>query len=269
MKIAIIGAGNIGGAVARGWSKRNKSAKKGGELGKLELTVSGVHLEKLERIKEDCPDVSITTDNRDAVRDAEVVVIAVKPWQVKGVISEIRDLMTADKILVSFAAGVTIAELQQMLEGTAVTNIFYTIPNIAAEFGESMTFVSAADGVEQEVTDTVEALFEGVGSVFVCAEKLVAPGMLMASCGIAYVMRFLRAQTEAGVEMGFYPKDALKIAIQTMKGAAELLHSTGEHPEAAIDRVTTPAGYTIKGLNEMDHTGFNSAVIKVFKVGLN
>lgn len=169
----------------------------------------------------------------------------------------------------SFAAGVGIDQLMGMLGGSRMKNVFYVIPNIAAEFVESMTFVAAAPGVEKSVVDEVEKLFECIGSVFVCPEKLIAPGMLMASCGIAYVMRFLRAQTEAGVEMGFYPKDALKIAIQTMKGAAELLSKTGEHPEAAIDRVTTPAGYTIKGLNEMDHTGFNSAVIKVFKVGLN
>lgn len=260
MKIAIIGAGNIGGAVARGWYKDNPQA---------EVTVSGVHWEKLNRIKEDCPTFDVMVDNRKAVGDADLTVLAVKPWQVEGVINEVKDLLTEDKILVSFVAGVGIDQLMGMLGGSRMKNVFYVIPNIAAEFGESMTFVAAAPGVEKSVVDEVEKLFECIGSVFVCPEKLIAPGMLMASCGIAYVMRFLRAQTEAGVEMGFYPKDALKIAIQTMKGAAELLSKTGEHPEAAIDRVTTPAGYTIKGLNEMDHTGFNSAVIKVFKVGLN
>ena len=96
----------------------------------------------------------------------------------------------------------------------------------------------------------------------------IAPGMMMASCGIAYVMRYIRAQMEGGVEMGFRPAEAQAIAMQTMKGAVALLENTGLHPEAAIDRVTTPGGVTIKGLNELDHSGFNSAVIRSLKAGL-
>jgi pyrroline-5-carboxylate reductase len=92
--------------------------------------------------------------------------------------------------------------------------------------------------------------------------------MMMAGCGIAYVMRYLRVMMEGGVEMGFYPADALKISMQTMRGAVTLLEETGLHPEAAIDKVTTPGGFTIKGLNELDHAGFNSAVIRSLKAGL-
>ncbi len=261
MNITIIGAGNIGGALARGWSKANHDTR---------ITVSGVHWEKLNKIKDDCPDVDIMTDDCRAIQTADIIIIAVKPWQVETVIGDIQPNLKTTQILISLAAGVTLAQLQELMTKHQCPQLplFYIIPNIAAEFCESMTFITAAAGVDTHTINKVEDLFKQVGDVFVCAEKLVAPGMLMASCGIAYVMRFLRVQTEAGVEMGFYPKDALKIAIQTMKGAAELLHQTGEHPEAAIDRVTTPGGYTIKGLNEMDHAGFNSAVIKVFKTGL-
>lgn len=261
MNITIIGAGNIGGALARGWSKKSEG---------VELTVSGVHWEKLNKIKTDCPNVSISTDDAEASKNADVIIIAVKPWQVETVIKDIKDSIKSGKVLISLAAGVTLNDLNELLKKheCEIPSVFYVIPNIAAEFCESMTFISAAEGVDQAVIDKIEHLFKYIGDVFVCKEKLIAPGMLMASCGIAYVMRFLRVQTEAGVEMGFYPKDALKIGIQTMKGAAELLHQTGEHPEQAIDRVTTPGGYTIKGLNEMDHAGFNSAVIRVFKTGL-
>ncbi len=258
MNIAIIGAGNMGGAVARGLNRN----------GSHDITVSSAHWEKLGKLKEECPEIRVMTDNRTAAAEAELVILAVKPWQIKGVINEVKDLLTDDKYLVSFAAGVTLASLREMLSDSTLKNLFYVIPNIAAEFCESMTFVCAEEGVEKECTEVVEKLFEDIGSVSVCHEKLMTPGMLMASCGIAYVMRFLRAQTEAGVEMGFYPKDALKIAIQTMEGAAELLDQTGGHPEEFIDRVTTPGGYTIRGLNEMDHAGFNSAVIKAFKTGL-
>ncbi len=261
MNISVIGAGNIGGALVRGWSKRGKD---------MNITVSGVHIEKLNRIKDDCPNIDITTDDNVAAKDTDMIVIAVKPWQVETVIKDIKSNLKASQTLISLAAGITLEQINDMLHnnGCEIPSVFYVIPNIAAEFCESMTFISAAEGVDASIINKVENLFKIVGDTFVCQEKLIAPGMLMASCGIAYVMRFLRVQTEAGVEMGFYPPDALKIAIQTMKGAAELLHETGEHPEQAIDRVTTPGGYTIKGLNEMDHAGFNSAVIRVFKTGL-
>ena len=102
----------------------------------------------------------------------------------------------------------------------------------------------------------------------VCEERLVAAGMMMAGCGIAYAMRFVRAMMEGGVELGLYPKDALNIAQQTMRGAVTLLKETGLHPEAAIDKVTTPGGVTIKGLNELEHAGFSSAVIRCLKAGM-
>jgi pyrroline-5-carboxylate reductase len=260
MNITIIGAGSIGGALARGWSKKEAD---------LKLTVSGVHWEKLNKIKEDCPAVEVMVDDTLAIKDADVIVIAVKPWQVETVINDIKPNLTSSQLLVSLAAGVTLEDIKAILykHQCQIPSLFYVIPNIAAEFCESMTFICSADEESKKHEETIDNLFKLVGDTFCCAEKMVAPGMLMASCGIAYVMRFLRVQTEAGVEMGFYPKDALKIAIQTMKGASELLHKTGEHPEQAIDRVTTPGGYTIKGLNEMDHAGFNSAVIRVFKTG--
>lgn len=263
MNITIIGAGNIGGALARGWSKNNNN---------LNIAVSGRHSDKLESIKADCPEISITIgDNKNAVKGADLILVAVKPWQVETVFHDIQETLTPSQILISIAAGLKLKDLDALLikNNCQKPKLFYAIPNIGAEFGESMTFVSAAEDVEQETIDIVEKLFKQVGDVFVCEDKMIEPGMLMASCGIAYVCRFLRVQTEAGVEMGFFPQDALKIAIQTMKGATELLLHTGEHPEQAIDRVTTPGGYTIKGLNEMDHAGFNSAVIRVFMTGFN
>ena len=114
----------------------------------------------------------------------------------------------------------------------------------------------------------MDSLFSLVGKTMVCEERLISSGMMMAGCGIAYVMRFIRAMMEGGVEMGFYPKDAKEIALQTMLGAVTLLNETGLHPEAAIDKVTTPGGVTIKGLNELDHAAFSSAVIRCLKAGL-
>jgi pyrroline-5-carboxylate reductase len=106
-----------------------------------------------------------------------------------------------------------------------------------------------------------------MGQSIITEESHLAAGTTLASCGIAYAMRYIRAASEGGVELGFKADEAKQIVMQTMKGAVELLQATGLHPEAAIDLVTTPGGVTIKGLNEMEHNGFTSSVIKGLKAG--
>ena len=142
------------------------------------------------------------------------------------------------------------------------------MPNIAAEYNESMTFLAPANGVSPELTQRMEELLSLLGKVKVCMENEVAAGNMMSGCGIAYVFRFIHAMMEGGVEMGLYPAEAREIAMQAMKGAVATLESSGMHPAVAIDKVTTPGGLTIKGLNELDHAGFNSAVIRCLKAGL-
>ena len=242
MKIAFIGTGNMGGALVKGWTKAGMAA---------DITASAHTQQTLDRLVEACPGITVTLDNRKAAEGADVVVLAVKPWLVQQVISEIMPELK-DKLVISVAAGVRNERID-----------VYAMPNIAAEFGESMTFVE-----EAEQADKAAALFGKVGQCKVVPQRLMDAGMMMAGCGIAYVMRFLRAMMEGGVEMGFYPDEAKAIAMQTMQGAVALLRETGLHPEAAIDKVTTPGGITIKGLNELDHAAFNSAVIRCLKAGL-
>ena len=249
MKIAVIGAGNMGGALIKGWAKAASKKAEGSVIENLS-----------------CINIA------DRAETIDIVIIAVKPWLVELVAKEIASSLDLTRqIVVSDAAGITTDKLTDYLseaDGIEDAHLFYVIPNIGAEFGKSMTFVAPGVGTSQESIDKVKGLFSMVGEVNVCEEKMVGPGMMMASCGIAYVMRYIRAQMEAGVEMGFYPKDAQQIAMQTMEGAVTLLRETGLHPEAAIDKVTTPGGTTIKGLNELDHAGFNSAVIRSLKAGL-
>lgn len=233
----------MGGALIKGWAKSGLATS---------LTITARTQQTLDRFTEAFPDITAMLDNREAVRDANIVVLAVKPWLVEKVIAEIQPVL-GDKILVSVAAGIRHERID-----------VYAMPNIAAEFGESMTFIEEAQQAE-----TVAGIFEKVGLSRIVPQRLMDAGMMMAGCGIAYVMRFLRAMTEGGVEMGFYPDEAKAIAMQTMQGAVTLLEQTGLHPESAIDKVTTPGGITIKGLNELDHAGFNSAVIRCLKAGLN
>lgn len=266
MKITVIGSGNMGGALIKGFMRQNVSGI--GGSGKFELTITAKTQNTLDQFKERYPSIKTSLDNRVAVSEADVIILAVKPWLIEKVANEISEVVDLHKqTLISVAANVSTQKLLEYF-GQEKGNVFYAMPNIAAEFGESMTFVAAAEGVSTEKTAEVETLLSEVGSVKVVEERLVASGMMMAGCGIAYVMRYIRAMMEGGVEMGFYPKDAQKIAMQTMKGAITLLEETGLHPEAAIDKVTTPGGTTIKGLNELDHSGFNSAVINSLKAGL-
>ena len=129
-----------------------------------------------------------------------------------------------------------------------------------------MTFIVPVDATTEE-TQTISNIFDELGGSIITEEKLLGAGTTLASCGIAYAMRYVRAAAEGGVELGFKAKDATKIVLQTMEGAVKLLQATGEHPEAAIDKVTTPGGVTIKGLNAMEHYGFSNAVIEGLKAG--
>ena len=245
MKVTVIGAGNMGGALTKGWIRAGMANA---------LTVTAHTQTTLDRLKGLCPGLSVSLSNREAAADADIIVLAVKPWIIDDVIEEIGN-NARGKIIVSVAANA---------RNEAIS--VYAMPNIAAEFGESMTFIE--DNGNNEALETVLNLFRLVGETKVVNRKQMEAGMMMSGCGIAYVMRYLRAITEGGVEMGFRPDDSMQIAMQTMQGAITLLEETKLHPEAVIDRVTTPGGVTIKGLNELDHAGFNSAVIRGLKAGL-
>ncbi len=258
MKLTVIGAGNMGGALIKGWAKSNKIT---------DITIADKNEQLLAQFQTEYPALNTTTDNVSAVKDADIVVLVVKPWLMKIVLEEISPVLNLQKqIIVSDAANFTTSMIQEQLQSSG--QYFYVIPNIAAEFSASMSFIAKGSEASAESLQRVEELYALVGDTLVVEERLVAAGMMMASCGIAYVMRYIRAQMEGGCEMGFYPAQAKQIALQTMQGAVSLLKATGWHPEEAIDKVTTPGGVTIKGLNELDHGGFNSAVIRSLKAGL-
>ena len=203
----------------------------------------------------------------EAAVKADLIILAVKPWKLKEVIDDLKPVMDYSRQAVaSVAGGVGLGDLSALLDkGDGQTlPIYYIIPNTAASVGESMTFISSANA-SAALDAEVVAIFGELGSVRLVEEKLMNPGMVLASCGIAFAMRYIRAATEAGVELGFYASDAQKTVMQTMKGAVALLEKSGSHPEVEIDRVTTPGGLTIKGLNEMEANGFTTSVIEGVK----
>ena len=212
--------------------------------------------------------VSVTTDNKLAAETADIVCVVVKPWLVERVLKDIKpELDPTKQILVVIAAGVPSASIQEWL-GEQCPPLFLVIPNIAIAEMQSMTFIVPSVATQSQHIELVQAIFDEMGSTLITDEQHLAAGTTLASCGIAYAMRYIRAASEGGVELGFKADDAKQIVMQTMKGAVELLQASGMHPEQAIDLVTTPGGVTIKGLNEMEHAGFTSAVIRGLKAGL-
>lgn len=213
---------------------------------------------------------NITTDNRMAAMGGDIVFVVVKPWLVEQVLRGIKDVLNYDRqLLVVVAAGITGEQLKTWLaKDGQLPPTWLCIPNIAIAQLASMTFLVPSLAASPQQTEQLRQLLDSMGRTIVTEERLLPAGTTLASCGIAYAMRYLRAASEGGVELGFKADDAKQIVMQTMKGAVELLQATGLHPEAAIDLVTTPGGVTIKGLNEMEHAGFTSAVIRGLKAGV-
>lgn len=245
-KIAILGAGNMGGAVALGLHRFAPECP---------LTVTTAHVSSLE--KYDAQGIHTSLDNVSAASWADVVVLGVKPWLVQGVLEQIGPCLSG-KVLLSLAAGIPSAQMREWLAGTGVRAAYTVIPNLAAEVGESMTFASVILGEDDAV---VKSLFDRVGKTLIVDEKRLQAGMMVASCGTAFALRYARAAMEGGIQLGLYPHEAREAVYQTMKGAVDLAQSRNAHPEAEIDRVTTPGGITIRGLNAMEEAGFTAAVI--------
>lgn len=250
----------MGGALAKGLLKS-------GILNADDITVADPSQTALNSFAQS--GTSITTNNRMAAQNADFVMVVVKPWLVEQVIADIKDTMDYNRqTLIVVAAGVSSENILAWADKQGKRpQLFLVIPNIAIAELSSMTFI-----VPVRATDStrlaVEKIFSTMGSTLITDKSLLAAGTTLASCGIAYAMRYIRAATEGGVEIGFKADQAKAIVLQTVKGAVDLLLANGNHPEAEIDKVTTPGGVTIKGLNEMEHAGFTSAVIRGLKAGM-
>lgn len=252
-KVTIIGSGNIGFSLAKGLVKSNLYRP-------ADITLTRRTMAALE--EEKALGFSVSIDNRAAISQAEVIVLAVLPQQIRKVMEDIADVIT-DQVVVSVASGVSCRDIKDAL-GESV-RVVRAMPNTAIAIGQSMTCIATDNASDTDVR-FVERMFNAVGEVVVIEEDLMTSATALCACGIAFFLRSIRAASQGGVEIGFHAHDALKMAIQTAKGAAELLSQTDSHPEREIDKVTSPKGCTIAGLNEMEHHGLSSAFIKGIKL---
>lgn len=260
MKIAIIGAGNIGGAIAHGLAN-------GSVIKASDITCSDALSDTLNKTQAINPSIRTTLNNVEAIKNADIIFLAIKPWLVENVLYEIKPNLDYKKqIIVSVAAGITFEQLSLLLKTDTeeLPTLFRLIPNTAISVKSSMTFI-AAQNASQDQIDLMSSLFNELGTTMLIEERLATAATALGSCGIAYAFRYIRAVMEGGTELGLYPNQAKEIVLQTLKGAIKLLQENDTHPEQEIDKVTTPGGITIKGLNEMEHAGFTSVIIKGLK----
>ena len=249
MKVAIIGAGSLGQSIAKGLLINNV-------VSSLYLTKRNTDsLSKFNEYKE----VVLTSDNREAVKNADILIFAVQPRHFNRILESIQPLLTDNHVLISVITGFSIAKIETIVG--ASTSIIRSMPNTAASVGQSMTCLSSNTKGKEKV-ELAKTIFNSLGvSMEIPEEQLQAATVICAS-GIAFWMRLIRATTQGAIQLGFEADEAHKLAMQTCFGAASLLNESGNHPEAEIDRVTTPGGCTIEGLNEMEHQGLSSSLIK-------
>lgn len=258
MKIAILGAGNMGGAIARGMAT--------GTIVKAdEIVVTAKTQATLDKLSADIPAIHTTLSNREAAEGANIIMLCIKPWLVQPVLEEIYPAINASNpLIVSVAAGITFEQFKTMMAGD-VRPVARVIPNTAIAIKQSPTLMCFNEAMSEAQKQLVEAIFNELGSSIVTDEAHMAAGTAITSCGIAYAFAYIRAAIQASVELGFYPHVAKSMVDQTVRGAVELLEHNGSMPDAEIFKVCTPGGITIRGLNEMTAQGFDHAVIAGLK----
>jgi pyrroline-5-carboxylate reductase len=249
MRIGIVGCGNLGLALLKGIRKNNPDAQ---------IIASKRNIDSLLHLNDE--KVEIVTDNVYLLKNSDVIILALKPYTILDFVSKYKDFFDAKQhLLISVATGIQIREIQEAL-GKEL-RFFRAMPNTGADVGESMTAI-CAENAQQKDHDMVKSLFDTIGESIFIDEQLMESATILGACGIAYVLRFIRAMIQGGIQVGFDAQTAKLIVSQTVKGAATLLIQNGTHPEEEIDKVTTPKGCTIVGLNEMEHSGFSSSLIK-------
>lgn len=258
MKAAIIGGGNIGLALAEGLVQAKVCRA-------TDIHITRRSAGTLTELSKKGYKTSI--DNAAAIKDANAIFICVLPQQLDNALSQIKSTIDLKKqLVVSVVTGAHTQVLRTALGDKL--RIIRAMPNTAMKVGESMTCISAVNATQKDVT-LVQNLFNTMGQTIVINEDMMSAATALCACGIAFFLRTIRAASQGGVEIGFHSHDALRIAAQTAYGAAKLLIANKTHPEEEIDKVTSPKGCTIAGLNEMEHQGLSSAMIKGIKLSSN
>ncbi|MEZ2413343.1 pyrroline-5-carboxylate reductase [Muriicola sp. E247] len=249
MKIAIIGAGNLGVSIAKGILHSN---------GATTMYLTKRHIESIKEY-EKYGNVTVTTDNILAVKESDILVFAVQPGHFEAILQDVKDYLTDKHVIISTITGFSIEKIESIIGKEAY--IIRSMPNTAISVGKSMTCLCSNDAGAKRI-ELAKAIFNRMGHSMEIPESQMQAATVICASGIAFWMRLIRATTQGAIQLGFDAKEAQELAMHTCNGAASLLIESGNHPEEEIDRVTTPMGCTIEGLNEMEHQGLSSSLIR-------
>jgi pyrroline-5-carboxylate reductase len=257
-RITIIGGGNLGTSIAKGLLKLKA-------YNTQNIIITEKRPARISYLRENGFNVQ-DGDNLKAIQGSDLIIVSVKPQQVYEALDEIKSGIDPKKqIVISTVTGVSLSVLEKHVGKVSLVRI---MPNTAIEILESMTCMSFLNTTRRQ-EESVISFFEQLGKALVIQEELMGAVTVLGACGVAFALRFLRAATQGGIEIGFGAELSQLIAAQTVKGAAQLILENKSHPEKEIDKVTTPQGITISGLNEMEHQGFSSALIKGLLTSFN
>ncbi|MEM1260423.1 MAG: pyrroline-5-carboxylate reductase [Bacteroidota bacterium] len=249
MKIAIIGAGNLGLSIAKGILHSN---------GATTMYLTKRNTSEIKDF-ENYGNVTVTTDNAVAVKNSDILIFAVQPGHFEAILYDIKELLTENHVVISTITGFSIARMESVIGSDKY--IIRSMPNTAISVGKSMTCI-CSNQLGKKRIDLAKAIFNRMGHSLEIPEEQMQAATVICASGIAFWMRLIRATTQGAIQLGFDAKEAQELAMHTCNGAASLLVESGSHPEQEIDKVTTPKGCTIEGLNEMEHQGLSSSLIQ-------
>lgn len=255
--VAIIGAGNIGRALLGGMLR-------GSALSPERVRVTRRSPAALDELRAQFPGIDAGTDNVGAVRGASVVILAVKPQHIHGVLDTLRGHVAPDALVLSVLAGITTESIREALDaGLAVVR---AMPNTPALVDEGATALAAGRYALPEHVELANEIFESVGKVEVVPESLMDAVTGLSGSGPAYVYMVIEALTDGGVKQGIPRPQALRLAAQTVLGAAKLAIETGKHPAILRDEVTTPGGTAIAAVADLEAHGLRTMLINAVAV---
>lgn len=250
MKIGFIGMGNMAKAIASGWIKKNVVAKE-------DLFAFAPTKEKLINNSKEIGFTPIHSV-KELVEKSDTVVIACKPYQIEGVLSEVGTLLTG-KAIISVAAGWSFDKFDSLVNGVRIQCM---MPNTPAMVGEGVFLFEDKNSLEEAELTKIKEMFEALGIVVVLPTSQMTIGMALSGCGPAFMDLMMEAYADAGVKYGLQRATAYKLIAQTMLGSAKLQLETGKHPGVLKDEVCSPNGTTIRGVTALEEYGFRNACIK-------
>jgi pyrroline-5-carboxylate reductase len=251
-RLALLGCGKLGTILLQAFLDR-------GLVGKDEVWGTVQHPDKCNSLAQSLGGVAFSTDNREAVAGAAIVLICVKPQAMPQLLEEIAPSLDPGTLVISVVTSATLPFIQQQL-GKRVA-VIRAMPNTPAMVGAGMTALAVGIGTQPQQLETAKRLFESVGRVAVVDEKHMDAITALSASGPAFVFVILESLAEAGVKTGLPRELATTLAAQTLFGAAQLALQTGHHPALLKDAVTTPAGCTIEGLIELEKGGLRVTLI--------